>query len=1344
MPKYDPQLTAHKSWLGLVQPVGLVVSPPALVKAQAVLDRNVVDRQQTLLSIVRQPPRTAFGDQEAPYLDDFPRFTEQVLGWAPEDLAGGPGGPELADDLELALPDYGDTLRPTYAVVDGMADDKVLMLVRIEATGRSLDQPPAERTGWHASPQSRLERLLREREISAGLLLNGHELRLVYAPRGESSGHLTFPVPAMCEVAGRPILSALHLLLGEHRVFSAPDGRRLLDLLSASRKYQSEVSNKLSEQVLGALWDLLAGFQAADEASGRFLLFDRAARDHPDHVYGGLLTVLLRLVFLLYAEDQGLMPDDEVYARNYSVAGLYARLRQDAGRYPDTMDQRYGAWAWLLSLFRLVFDGGGHGGAGGFRLPTRHGQLFNPDEYPFLEARTKGKARVRHERFEAPKVSDGCIHRVLEALLVLDGERLSYRALDVEQIGSVYEAMMGFEVERAFGRSIAVGSNHVVFDVDKLLEEPAGARKKWLKDHAECDLTGKGLAALKAAETAEDVVAALGRKISPRTPRLLPPDSLYLQPGEERRRSGSHYTPRELTEPIVRTTLRPVLANLGERPAPEQILDLKVCDPAMGSGAFLVEACRQLAKRLVAAWELHDRMPEIPPDEDPLLHARRLVAQRCLYGVDKNPFAVNLAKLSLWLVTLARDHAFTFLDHALKCGDSLVGLTRKQIGAFDWQPPKKLEGPIMDLLADVNESVREARVSRERIQELDEGDYGRKKAAWYEAENALHDARLVGDLVIAAFFGAGKAKARKDLRDTYQSRVMLWREGDLEVAELQGFVDELRGGERPVVPFHWEIEFPEVFGRENPGFDAMVGNPPFLGGTKLEPAFGRCWRDFAVVFVANGETGVRGAGDLCAYFLLRAFSLLRRQAAFGLVATNSISQGDTRKIGLAQIASFGGEIFSAKSSRNWPGAAGIEIAEVWVTKGTYRGLRYLDGLAVSRITPFLDTSEKTREPQVLVSNLDCAFEGAKVLGSGFILKNEEAKHLLEVAENNHKVIRQFLSGADINTRPDSSPSRYAINFWGWPLHRGSAPNDYAGPVAVDFPECLEIVQDRVRQERLNKPPDSSWNRAIRERWWQYGLWRPALFEAIHDLKRVLVRSVVSNIHCLAFLPTGTIFSNTTVVFAFDQWSAFSTLQSELHGCWLRRYSSTMRKDTRYTPSTCFQTFPFPEGWQTDPTLEATGKAYYEFRADLMIRNNEGLTKTYNRFHDPEENHPDIVKLRELHADMDRAVLDAYGWTDVATDCEFLLDYEIDEETWSPRKKKPYRYRWPEAVHDEVLARLLDLNQKRYQEEVLAGLHDGKKGKQKKARSKRKKKPAAKPATASLPLFEDELDGAGSG
>ena len=188
----------------------------------------------------------------------------------------------------------------------------------------------------------------------------------------------------------------------------------------------------------------------------------------------------------------------------------------------------------------------------------------------------------------------------------------------------------------------------------------------------------------------------------------------------------------------------------------------------------------------------------------------------------------------------------------------------------------------------------------------------------------------------------------------------------------------------------------------------------------------------------------------------------------------------------------------------------------------------------------------------------------------------------------------------------------------------------------------------------------------------------------------------------AFVPSNRIFTHGVIVLPLTTYAGFCALQSRPHEIWSRFFGSTLEDRLRYTASDCFETFPFPENWETDPTLEAAGNGYHEFRAGLMVQNNEGLTKTYNRFHDPDERAPDILKLRELHAAMDRAVLDAYSWGDIPTDCEFLLDYEIDEEEWG-RKKKPYRYRWPDGVHDKVLGRLLELNAERAKEELRTGI-----------------------------------------
>ena len=296
-----------------------------------------------------------------------------------------------------------------------------------------------------------MERLLRETGLPAGVLFNGRALRLISAPRGESSGWLDFRIAEMVQSAGRPICTAMRLLLSESRLLALPRAQRLAALLQSSRAFQNEVSEQLAEQVLHALYELLRGFQAAHDASGGELLRQPLA-DRPDDIYRALLTVILRLVFLLYAEERDMLPDDETFVQYYSLAGLYERLREDDAQYPDTMSQRYGAWPQLLTLFRMVHDGAR---GGQLRMPPRHGALFDPDLYPFLEGRAGTGARQSHERIDPPLVPDSTVFRALDKLLVLDGERISYRALDVEQIGSVYETMMGFRLEaghRALGR----------------------------------------------------------------------------------------------------------------------------------------------------------------------------------------------------------------------------------------------------------------------------------------------------------------------------------------------------------------------------------------------------------------------------------------------------------------------------------------------------------------------------------------------------------------------------------------------------------------------------------------------------------------------------------------------------------------------------------------------------------------------------------------------------------------------------------------------------------------------------------------------------------------------------
>lgn len=1323
----DYSIRDHKAWLGYIQPEGLVVSPAALVDAQVLLDRNTLPLQERFLPFVAEIERD--GDGPVTAIRDFPKFVREFLKWPDDCLYGLDDNRPLPESFFVSLSSFGETLAPSFAFKDPRPKDVAkpwLLLVQTLPLGVNLDaRQNRDDSDWNASPSQRFERLLRQTEVPIGLLSNGERVRLIYAPHGENSGSATFAVKDMTEVAGRPILAALHMLLDKERLLTAPSEARLPALLARSREYQSRVSTTLAQQVLDALYEMLRGFQGANERVKDELLRS-VIENRPDSIYGGLLTVLMRLVFLLFAEDRGLMPTSELYVRYYSIHGLFERLRQDNEQYPDTMDHRFGAWAQLLTLFRAVYQGCKHPQ---MHMPARHGHLFDPARFPFLEGRTLAESQL-------PLVSDGTIFRVLEKLLILDGERLSYRTLDVEEIGSVYQTVMGFRLEVPTAPSIAIKGKSkkggvpapTVINLTELLAAKSGDRPKWLKARTDQDISGEAELALKSAVTIDDLLAALDRKIARNaTPQLVPKGGVVLQPNDERRRSGSHYTPRSFTEPIVRTTLRPILERLGKHPTPEQILDLKVCDLAVGSAAFLVETCRQLGDVLVEAWRHHRDRPPLPPDETEELLARRLVAQRCLYGVDRNPMAVDLAKLSLWLATLAKDHPFTFLDHSICYGDSLVGLTRQQIADFHWLPKSER------VFGQDKIEQRILAASKFRKQILDAGDEISpllKHEKLGLADEALIPVREAGDLVFVAFFSADKDRARNLKRDMLLKRFDE-SYNDISIS-FEEDVGSLRRGRFPVTPFHWEIEFPEVFDRDNPGFDAIVGNPPFAGKNTLINGNREGYLDW----LKSLHKESHGNADLVAHFFRRSFNLLRRDGCFGLIATNTIGQGDTRSTGLRWICTHGGTIYAARRRAKWPGQAAVVVSVVSVTKGKPPGLFDLDGRVVTIITAYLFHAGGHEDPAQLQANASKSFQGSIVLGMGFTFDNTDTdgianslsdmENLIANDPRNAERIFPYIGGEELLDSPKHVHHRYVINFADWPLkridigklwsdsedderaewlRRGIVPLDFPDPVAADYPNLLRVLEEKVKPERA-KLGDNADARRRKEKWWLWGRYTPALFAAMYGKERVLALSRVGQQGAIAFQPTNIVPAESLVVFVFEEFLAFAILQSRIHEIWARFFASSMKDDMRYTPSDCFETFPFPNEFESNARLDQAGREYYEFRAALMVRNNEGLTKTYNRFHNPDERQSDILRLRELHAAMDRAVLEAYGWNDLAEQakCEFILDYEDEEEEseGSRRRKKPWRYRWPDEIRDEALARLLTLNTERAEQERLAG------------------------------------------
>jgi hypothetical protein len=355
----------------------------------------------------------------------------------------------------------------------------------------------------------------------------------------------------------------------------------------------------------------------------------------------------------------------------------------------------------------------------------------------------------------------------------------------------------------------------------------------------------------------------------------------------------------------------------------------------------------------------------------------------------------------------------------------------------------------------------------------------------------------------------------------------------------------------------------------------------------------------------------------------------------------------------------------------------------------------------------------------------------------------DMKAVIERNPKNAERIFPFIGGEELNENPTQTNSRYIINFGD--MEESQARSDY--------PELMRIVEARVKPERQKVGLKLSSDQAKRaERWWQYSRTAKELYDTVRQHKQVLVLSQVTAQFAFGFLPADWVYSHALNVFAFQDESAFAVLQSRVHELWVRFFGSSLEDRLRYTPSDCFETFPFPAGFETNTALDAAGREYYEFRAALLQDLWLGLTEIYNLFHSPDDEAlarleafyrkraatPDwrtaeavpadrspltlyatpaaalaaVQRLRVLHAAMDTAVLTAYGWSDLLPKCtcEFLLDYEEDEadegESTGRRKKKPWRYRWPDETRDEVLARLLKLNAERAEEERLAGLAAG--------------------------------------
>ena len=1076
----------------------------------------------------------------------------------------------------------------TFFISHRAGDDPDAPPVHIVSLEEDLDKRGA--TG-RRSPHGAVQEYLNRADALWGLTTNGRRLRLLRdTTRFSKPTYLEFDIEGMIEGNLYSEFVLLYRLLHESRF---PRDAASAHECLLSRYYEqgidegSRVRDKLRDGVQEALKVLGTAFLAHPDSHALRERVEAGGLD--DHgYYRQLLRLVYRLLFLMVAEERRLIfpPDEEdisrhaIYEKYYSVS----HLRQRCERY-FASDSYSDLWQGLTVTFRLFRD---DDLARKLGLRALNGELFGPSACADLEnASCTNEQLLIAIRHLSTFIDEGPGRRRRRGTGLR--RRVNYGDINVEEFGSVYESLLEYRPQ--------VTNDPPAFD---------------------------------------------------------------LVTGSERKQTGSYYTPPELVRELIDSALVPVveerLAKAKTKEEKEQaLLSMKVCDPAAGSGHFLLAAARRIARELAKV-----RLGEDEPAPSQYREAVRDVIRSCIYAVDKNPLAVDLCKVALWMEGHSAGLPLSFLDHHVKCGDSLVGVfdldvltdgipddAYKPVTGDDKHVASAIRkrnkaerqgqlglAPVDVAGAPANLAVQFAELARREERAPDdvhakEQLYERLRAQgseWWKYKVAC-------DLWTAAFFTPLRPTdgAQPDLVPTTDTVRRFLAQPDAAHGQVVGSGVGLAGKQRF---FHWPLEFPDVFAAG--GFDVVLGNPPFMGGRKITEHFGSSYAGY----LSASVFAWRGSADLCACFIRKAYDLLRNGGHLGMLATNTIGQGDTRQAGLAAIVAAGGAIGFARRFVQWPGAANVEVNILGIRKGAWPDERLLDGEYASRISSRLD-QELEAEVERLKSNKDKAFQGSILLGKGFILQGDEALSLISQDFRNRDCLFPYLTGEDINSRPDQSPSRWVIQF-----------DERSEAEARSYPDLWQIVEEKVRLERLGKDA-SKYPRMVHE-WWKYWNNRRELYRACSGLERVLARSRVSELHMLVFLPTGIVYSDATVVFAFEDYFHFAVLQSSVHETWLRRQASTMRTDVRYTPTDCFETFAFPNDVKAEDlrAMEDAAKEFYEVRGRVMQSARIGLTKTHNLVNNPDCDQEDILTLRELQASLDQAVVTSYGWSDVRLGHDF--------------------------------------------------------------------------------------------
>lgn len=1314
----------HHEWLALIEISGPFLAVPVLKEA-------FPQGLEVLDSIERKRLRQAYEEWREALETDDPQFAELHAAWIDEVLSR---GLELDEDgtgdvlkradwcaanLNVSLAEHGVTLAPDLAVIDEQRANKPLLLIHTYAQDVDLDAT-LKLDGWVSTPADRMVQLCRATGCRLGLVTNGERWMLVDAPVGAVTTFASWYARIWSQ---EPVtLQAFVHLLGIRRFF-VDEAEQLPALFDRSLKYQDEVTDALGEQVRRAVEVLIQALDKADQDRGRALLRDVKEPE----LYEAALTVMMRLVFLLSAEERGLLLlGDERYEANYALSTLRMQLRKES---EEILERRWDAWSRLLAIFRAVFGGIEHEN---LRLPALGGSLFDPDRFPFLE----GRAKASDWRTDVAKplpIDNRTVLLLLEAIQQFQGRTLSYRALDVEQIGYVYEGLLERTVKRTAEVTMELNGTKSAKSpwvrlaelesarldgterLAELLQERSGSSTSRVRNDlakpVDDALTDRLLAACHGDTALRDRIrpyAHLVRTDPWGYPLIYPAGAFIVTTGSDRRETGTHYTPKSLTEAIVTESLTPI-AYMGPTlgtpreqwvlKSPAELLDLKICDPAMGSGAFLVQACRWLADRLVEAWSqaeavgntvsvdgellsVEDAKEPLPRDtEARTVIARRLIAERCLYGVDLNPLAVELAKLSIWLVTLAKGRPFGFLDHNLRCGDSLLGIHRlDQLTQLSMNPTD--QGQLRLFGQNVEQAVREAIELRSRLREMPIRDIRDVEAMAHldaDARRRLEVPESIADAFIGVVLVSGvNATAVEGAITMLAIQAGQAVAGDRNALEAivkrahETLSVDLPPDKSVRDPFHWPLEFPEVFARASSGFDALIGNPPFLGNRLWKGALGEKlqWQCQMVLGTSPGKI------DLCVVFHRRAVDLLRPDGCYGMLATSNIAEGSAIEVGLGVVVQNGG-IYFARKGMPWPGSAAVVVAIVGFFKGEWQAECDADGQRCPRIGPRLEPEAGDAWVPQALSDAPFAFEGVNnSKGLAFVI-TQDSPWFERLKDEPGSLLRPYITGDDITSAALNRIERWALDIGDFGLDEISR----RWPVAHRF--IIEEVQPTRTVAALKS------YKGLIDRWWQFWNHRADLMRRIRQRESFIGYSKNTKYPVGMLAPSGWIYTNKVLLIGMERDDLYAISLSSGFRAWLEKFSGGNLGETlSLSISESVAKYPVPERRVAFAGIEAATQ-FNRLAADFSSAHGCGLTGLMNAIHSPDETDSTIVELRRLLTVIDAEVAAAYGWDDMNTSYDVRA---FDSGSASDR------WRWalsPDA-NLALLDRLMALNRERFE------------------------------------------------